>query len=66
MYREANEPHHTPYFHAYYQNEVVDYGIDPIEVIAGLLPRRQERLVEAWAELYQAEQKVDWLRLHSG
>jgi uncharacterized protein DUF4160 len=39
-------PHHRPHFHAYYQEDVVVVGIDPIEVISGSLPRKQERLVE--------------------
>ena len=26
---------------------------DPVELIAGSLPRKQRRLVEAWAELHQ-------------
>jgi hypothetical protein len=29
------------------------YAIDPVGVLAGSLPRRQHRLVEAWAELHQ-------------
>lgn len=66
MYWEANEPHHLPHFHAYYQNYVAVYRIDPIELIAGSLPRRQERLVEAWTELHQAELAADWERLHTG
>ena len=32
----------------------------------GELPRRQQRLVEAWAELHQEELLVDWERLQSG
>ena len=47
MYIKFNAPHHTPYFHAYYQDHVAAYSIDPIELIAGALPRRQHRLVEA-------------------
>jgi hypothetical protein len=66
MYWEANEPHHLQHFHAYYQDEVAIFRIDPIEVIAGSLPRRQQRLVEAWAELHQAELVADWQRLHDG
>lgn len=31
------------------------YGIERIERLAGCLPRRQERLVLAWAELHQEE-----------
>ena len=55
MFAEVNAPHHTAHFHAYYQEHVAVIGIDPVEVISGLLPRRQQRLVEAWAELHQEE-----------
>ncbi len=41
-------------------------GLDPIDVIAGELPRRQRRLVEAWAELHQTELLEDWERLQRG
>ena len=66
MYWEANEPHHSPHFHAYYQNDVAVYRIDPVELMAGSLPRRQARLVEAWAELHQPELISDWELLHNG
>ena len=66
MYAEANAPHHTPHFHAYYQDNVAIYGLDPIELIAGELPRRQRRLVEAWAELHQSELLTDWQLLQAG
>jgi hypothetical protein len=54
MYAEAGGPHHRPHFHAYYQQEVAIYGIDSVDLIAGSLPRQQQRFVEAWAELTQA------------
>jgi len=41
------------------------YGLDPIELLVGSLPRRQARLVEAWAELHQPELLADWNRLES-
>jgi len=66
MYLEAGAPHHTSHFHAYYQNDVAVYGIDPIDLIAGALPRRQQRMVEAWAELHQAALQSDWNRLQEG
>jgi hypothetical protein len=66
MYAEFNAPHHTPHFHAYYQDNVAIYGIDPVELMAGSLPRRQRRLVEAWAELHQAELLANWQRLQEG
>jgi hypothetical protein len=66
MYAEANVSHHAAHFHAYYQEQVAIYGIDPVELIAGALPRRQHRLVEAWAELHQADLLADWQRLQEG
>ena len=46
MYATFNVPHHASHFH--YQDNVAIYGIDPVKLIAGSLPRRQRRLVEAW------------------
>lgn len=66
MYAEAGEQHHRPHFHAYYQDSVVIYGIDYIEALAGTLPRRQQRLVEAWAELHQEELEANWALLQEG
>lgn len=66
MYWEADAPHHRPHFHAYYQDDVAIYSIDPIELITGSLPRRQQRLVEAWAELHHQELGDDWERLQAG
>src|SRR5258708_7167898 len=50
------------HFHAYCQDDIGIFSIDPIDLIAGSLPRRQRRLVEAWAELHQAELRSDWQR----
>lgn len=55
MYAEPGEPHHRPHFHAYYGSDVAVVSVDAIETIAGALPQRQRRLVEAWAELHQEE-----------
>ena len=66
MYMELGQPHQLPHFHAYYQNEMAVFGLDPIELLAGSFPRRQRRFVEAWAELHQEELITDWLRLQAG
>jgi Domain of unknown function (DUF4160) len=66
MYAEAGGPHHRPHFHAYYQQQVAIFGVDIIDLIAGTLPRQQQRLVEAWAELHQEELKANWDRLQEG
>jgi hypothetical protein len=66
MFAELGSPHHVPQFHAYYQDEVGIFGYDPVDLIAGSLPKRQRRLVEAWAELHQEELAVDWQNLQAG
>lgn len=66
MFVEVQASHHTPHFHVYYQEHVAVYGIEPIEILAGALPKRQQRLVEAWAELHQIELMADWARLQTG
>lgn len=66
MFSEVGATHHRPHFHAYYQEHVAVLAIEPVEFISGSLPRRQQRLVEAWAELHRAELIVDWERLQAG
>jgi hypothetical protein len=65
MYFESGS-HHAPHFHAYYGEEEAVFGLDPIGLLAGQLPRRQVRLVEAWAELHQQELLADWGLLQAG
>jgi hypothetical protein len=66
MYAEAGGPHHRPHFHAHYQDEIAVFGLDPINLIAGSFSQRQQRLVEAWAELHQDELRANWERLQEG
>jgi hypothetical protein len=66
MFSEIGVSHHRAHFHAYYQEHVAVLSIEPVEVISGSLPRRQQRLVEAWAELHQQELTADWERLQGG
>ncbi len=66
MYMEIGGPHQAPHFHAYYSDDVAVIGLDPIELLAGALPRRQLRFVEAWAELHHEELIADWQLLQGG
>ena len=66
MYIEAGGQHHMPHFHAYYQDHVGIYDIGKIERLAGSLPRRQERLVLAWAELHQVRIAVELADVATG
>lgn len=63
---EAGAQHNVPHFHAYYQNEAAVFSIDSIELIAGNIPKRQQRFIEAWAELHKAELLEDWKLLQDG
>ena len=66
MFMEVGAPHHRPHFHAVYQDVKAVFGLDPIECIGGSLPRTQQRLVEAWAEIHREELLRDWELLQSG
>jgi hypothetical protein len=66
MYAEAGAPHHAAHFHAYCQEQVGIFSIDPVAMIAGSLGTKPRRLVEAWAELHQSELQADWDRLQEG
>jgi hypothetical protein len=66
MFVEAGERHHRPHFHANYQEFAAIFAIEPLQLIAGSLPQRQRRLVEAWAELHEPELLHDWTMLTSG
>lgn len=66
MFFEPSQRRHTPHFHAYYQEHVAVFGISPVLLVAGSVPQRQQRLVEAWAELHQDELLDDWALLQEG
>jgi len=66
MFAEPDERHHGAHFHAYYQDRAAVFSIDGLEVIGGSLPRRERRLVEAWAEPHLGELVENWQRLQSG
>jgi hypothetical protein len=66
LFREIESPHHRPHLHAQYQDAQVVLALDTIEVLAGQLPRRQQRLLEAWVELHQAELLAAWQAAQSG
>jgi hypothetical protein len=60
LYFERTAQHHEPHFHATYGDDDASFGIDPPRLLAGRLPRRQQRLVLAWAELHQDELRTNW------
>jgi hypothetical protein len=54
------DDHGPPHFHARHAEGSAKVRIDTVEVIDSGLPRRQLRLVLAWAELHQDELLENW------
>ena len=50
----------SPHFHVYYNEYKASVDIRMCEIIDGNLPRRQQKLALAWAELHQEEPMADW------
>ena len=54
------------YCDAFYQDRTAVFAVDTLECLAGSVPKAQQRLVEAWAEIHRAELQHDWDLLQSG
>lgn len=66
IFTETGVQHHLPHIHVVYQGYSAVFSIEPIDMIEGALPRRQQRLVEAWIELYQVELMDNWRLANRG
>ncbi len=60
MYFLNGQHHGVPHIHARYSGIEASVRIDDAEVLAGELPRKQLRLVQAWIELHRDELMADW------
>ncbi|MGL4613342.1 MAG: DUF4160 domain-containing protein [Shewanella sp.] len=56
----APKEHAPAHFHAYYQDFKAVIDIESCELIEGNLPKKQLKLVLAWAELRKEELRADW------
>lgn len=54
-----NDQHHKPHFHVYYAEYEASVGIDG-ELLAGSLPVKQLKLVQAWAAIHEDELYIAW------
>lgn len=57
---------HHPHFHAYFGEYTALFTIDPPALYEGSMPRRQQHIVLAWAEVYQIELMSNWQRACEG
>lgn len=66
MYTLDNQSHHLPHLHARFAEFEASVDLADGEVLAGDLPRKQLRLVQAWIELHRDELLADWALAVSG
>lgn len=51
--------HNPPHFHASYQEHNAVFDLEG-RMIQGSMPRRQQRLIVAWAEIHKEELIANW------
>ena len=55
-----------PHFHTYYNEYKATIRLDTLEIMEGTLPKKQKRLVQAWAELHIDELRANWKMAMNG
>ena len=63
MFKEKNSPHNKPHVHAVYVEHRMSIASDG-EILAGKLPRKQQKCVEAWVALKEDEIHAAWIALN--
>lgn len=66
MYLLDSKHHNLPHIHARYGEFEASISIEDGEILAGELPRKQLRLVQAWIELRRDELMANWELVASG
>ena len=54
-----NGEHNPPHFHASYQDCNAVFNMDG-DLVEGNMPKRQQKLIAAWAELHRDELLANW------
>jgi hypothetical protein len=62
MYYEFGR-HQLPHFHARFGEYKATFTITPPVLLAGAMPRKQQNLILAWAELHGEELLENWQRV---
>jgi hypothetical protein len=63
MFKELDAPHKKQHLHAVFAGDKMSIGFDG-EILAGSLPRKQQKLVEAWVALHEDELHAAWTALN--
>lgn len=60
MIYSDNDQHHKPHIHVFYAEHEASIGVDG-ELLAGSLPVKQLKLVEAWIAIHEDELYKAWI-----
>lgn len=60
MFHFDDKRHSLPHIHVEYQGEVAVVDIETAEKLAGEIPSKKLRLVQAWIEIHRDELMADW------
>ena len=60
IYRETGGRHNKPHFHAKYGEFECAYDFEG-NVLSGALPRKQNKLVDAWCAIHADELNAAWI-----
>ncbi len=55
-----NKQHNMPHIHVKYQGDKAAFSVIDGALLAGKLPPKQMKLVQAWIEIHQDELLADW------
>lgn len=58
--------HAPPHFHARFAGQVMEVAIDPVRVLAGQLPPKQQAQVLEWARRREQDILDNWARARAG
>jgi hypothetical protein len=60
MYFMDTQEHHSPHIHVRFQDFRAVFGIPEGDLLAGALPGKKQKLVEAWIAIHADELMADW------
>jgi hypothetical protein len=55
-----NKEHHVAHIHARYGEFLATFNIKTADILAGSMPPKQTRMIQAWIEIHQEELLADW------
>lgn len=60
MFYADNDRHHLPHIHVRYSGTKASIAIENGRVLAGEIPAKQLKMVQAWIEIHRDELFADW------